>query len=154
MAKELTAKNQGKRYQVTQVGQQFGPWVHPAVFTEHGFAQLHPIPTTDDAKSQIDPDTYHDDLLWRAQELGNIVETEAEPTPLPAGPHQLTANQSIRDSVADHKASVASRVAAGQEDVRQRNADPKVAPASSTPPVVNAAVTGGPGSRSAEATKK
>lgn len=140
MAKQFTAQDQGKTYRVTQAGQQVGPWVHPAVFSEYGFAAQHPIPDTASARASIDPDTYHDDLIARLVALGHVAEEDgAKPTPVEAGPH-AAANQSIKDSVAEHERSKSVRAAAGQEDQRQKAADNKREPAASAQPVVNAEV--------------
>lgn len=113
----IASKHKGRVFRTVK---NFGPWKKadpelggkPNVFNESEFARLHPIP---EKATDIDPATYHDDLLDRGLALGAIVfapDAEVTPTPLGPGNSKREGTNPIRESTASVLAQQVGRKAA------------------------------------------
>lgn len=78
-----------------------GPFPVDHPFSESEFRRLAPIPDTQAARDQINPETYHDELLEYHISSGAIVEDpDAKPRKAPLGPMN---NSSLNDKNAGIK---------------------------------------------------
>lgn len=109
------SRHAGKNYRVLKP---FGPWTNkdasnsgrPNVFDREEFVRLHPLPATSmkdkegnivAIPQQVDPATYHDDLMDRGLAMGVIVhDPNAKTTDTPLGPTNAKGQSNpIRESI-------------------------------------------------------
>lgn len=119
MARPTLPEN--KKFEV--VRGQVGPYPFGHVFSYADFIQRYEIPDTAQAKRDIDPDTYHEDLIDRliGLEVIRVASSDAVATPAPVGPENMTAapkNEEIRRSARE---SIESK--AYQNAVSKKHAD-------------------------------